>query len=49
MQAYHIHAQTGPFTGSRRFSTFQFLYVLQSIIFRKNLMDVKVDTMYTIR
>lgn len=28
MQAYHIHAQTGRFTGSRRFSTFQFLYVL---------------------
>lgn len=37
--AYHIHAQTGRFT---RFSSFQFLYVLQSIIFRKN-MDVKLD------
>lgn len=35
MQAYHIHAQTGRFTGSRWFSTFQFLYVLQSIISEK--------------
>lgn len=31
MQAYHIHAQTGRFTGSRRFSTFQFLYICITI------------------